>query len=106
MLANKTNYKKLHVLGKIEYVEDPFTCEELIVVSSWNKGNEVRYRLEKRLLKSKCSAELIKESKDEPFIIECEAIVDKNNVLHDIEICAIYEPYANKRTLEIYYQNK
>ena len=34
-------------------------------------------------MEEKSKIELIKESKDEPFIIECEAIVDKNNVHGD-----------------------
>ena len=93
MCSENNNSSKYHFLGKIEYGITPYSNKEIAFICCWVEGRLKRYQLEDGTLERILSKKLLALTKEAEFIIECDADINEQGILCNIEYCTIYETY-------------
>ena len=93
MCCENHSSSRYHFLGKIEYGITPYSNKEIAFICCWVEGRLKRYQLEDGTLERILSKKLLALTKEAEFIIECDADIDEQGILCNIEYCTIYETY-------------
>ena len=85
---------ELHLIGKLNFIKDSLSNKQLPLLECWDNGKYIVYWIEEGNFAYDITSKLFEKSKETTFILECKAILLKNNVLHDVECLEIYKPYG------------
>ena len=90
---------KQHLIGKICFIEEKYPNKKLACLVYWQDDKPMVFQIDIRLLRRLLAPRLFEKVQEDDFIMECDAFVDENNNLNDIEITNIFETYDHLRTL-------
>jgi len=100
-MTSKTNSisSKQHLIGKICFLEEKYSTEKLACLVYWQNDKPIVFQIGMKILKRLLAPRLFEKVQEDVFMMECDALVDDNNNLSDIEITNIYESYNNLKLL-------
>ena len=90
---------KQHLIGKICFIEEKYSNKKLACLVYWQDDKPMIFQIDIRMLRRLLAPRLFEKVQKDDFIMECDAFVDGNNTLSDIEITNIFESYDNLKTL-------
>ena len=90
---------KQHLIGKICFIEEKYSNKKLACLVYWQDDKPMIFQIDIRLLRRLLAPRLFEKVQEDDFIMECDAFVDDNNNLSDIEITNIFESYDNLKML-------
>ena len=84
---------KQHLIGKICFITEKYSTKKLACLVYWQDDKPMVFQIDIRLLRRLLSPRLFEKIQEDEFIMECDAFVDENNNLSDIEITNIFETF-------------
>ena len=90
---------KQHLIGKICFIEEKYSNKKLACLVYWQDDKPMIFQIDIRLLRRLLAPRLFAKVQEDDVIMECDAFVDDNNNLSDIEITNIFESYDNLKML-------
>ena len=90
---------KQHLIGKICFIEEKYSNNKLACLVYWQDDKPMIFQIDIRLLRRLLAPRLFEKVQEDDFIMECDAFVDDNNNLSDIEITNLFESYDNLKML-------
>ena len=96
---SKCKATKQHLIGKICFLEEKYSTDKLACLVYWQNDKPMVFQIDIRLLRRLLAPSLFEKVQEDDFIMECDAFIDENNALTDIEITNMFEMYNHLRTL-------
>lgn len=90
---------KQHLIGKICFLNEKYSTEKLACLVYWQDGKPMVFQIDIKLLRRVLAPRLFEKVQEDVYILECDAFVDEDNALTDIEITNIFESYDHLRML-------
>ena len=90
---------KQHLIGKICFIEEKYSNKKLACLVYWQDDKPMLFQIDVRMLRRLLAPRLFEKVQENDFIMECDAFVDEDNALTDIEITNIFESYDHLRML-------
>ncbi len=84
---------KQHLIGKICFIEEKYSNKKLACLVYWQDDKPMLFQIDVRMLRRLLAPRLFEKVQENDFILECDAFVDENNNLSDIEITNIFETF-------------
>ena len=84
---------KQHLIGKICFIEEKYSNKKLACLVYWQDDKPMLFQIDVRMLRRLLAPRLFEKVQENDFIMECDAFVDENNNLSDIEITNIFETF-------------
>lgn len=84
---------KQHFIGKICFITEKYSTNKLACLVYWQDDKPMVFQIDIRLLRRLLAPRLFEKVQEDDFIMECDAFVDENNNLSDIEITNIFETF-------------
>ena len=84
---------KQHLIGKICFIEEKYSNKKLAGLVYWQDDKPMLFQIDVRMLRRLLAPRLFEKVQENDFILECDAFVDENNNLSDIEITNIFETF-------------
>ena len=90
---------KQHLIGKICFIEEKYSNKKLACLVYWQDDKPMVFQIDIRMLRRLLAPRLFEKVQENDFILECDAFVNENNALTDIEITNMFETYNHIRSL-------
>ena len=85
---------EVYLMGKLNFIKDPLSNKQLPLLECLDNGKYIVYWIEEGNFAYDITSKLFEKAKETTFILECKAILLKNNVLHVVESIELYKTYG------------
>lgn len=88
-----SNLIKQHLIGKICFFDNNYSDRELACMVNWHNNKSKIFQIDVMELKKILAPFLYEKMHEDSYVMECDAFVDENNTISDIEITWLFETF-------------